>query len=307
MSSRPLISILLPIYNYVNIKPVVKSILNQDYQNFELLICDDGSIPPLQYFDFKDNRIKYFRNKNNMGLGQTLNKLLKRVDKKSKYFSTIEQDDIYKPFFISDCIKFLEENMNFGLVSGISEFWDGSKVAYKFPGMLDHGVEYPFGIEMFLINYKKQIKVAQTCMVVRKKIHLEKKLKFSEKYDSLSVDWDYVLRFSLISKIKGIQKVFVRQDRRKERKSLTTKNKKAGKIVRELLLDFKNEFSHIITNKDYNYALATQYYTELGNYKFLSRISLMMFKIVFLDPDKKRIKKRIKKEFFNKMFLCRKN
>ena len=197
--------------------------------------------------------------------------------------------------------------MNFGLVSGISEFWDGSKVAYKFPGMLDHGVEYPFGVEMFLINYKQQVKVSFSCMVVRKKIHSEKKIMFSEKYDSLSVDWDYVLRFSLISKIKGLQKVFVRKDRRKERSSLTKNHKKAGGIVRELLLDFKNEFSDIISNEDYNYALATQYYTELGNYKFLSRIGLIMFKIVFLDSNKKRIKKRIKKKFFYKMFLCRKN
>ena len=53
-SNPPLISILLPIYNYSNIKPVVNSILDQDYQNFELLICDDGSDPPLEYFDFQE-------------------------------------------------------------------------------------------------------------------------------------------------------------------------------------------------------------------------------------------------------------
>ena len=305
MSSKPLVSILLPIYNYNNFRPVVNSILKQDYNNFELLICDDGSNPPLQHFDFKDERVKFIKNKINIGLGKTLNKLLTQADKNAKYFSTIEQDDKYRSYFISDCIEFLEKNIEFGLVSGISEFWDGSRVTYKFPGMIAGGNDYPFGKEMFLLNYRRQIKVAQTCMVIRKKVHNENRLMFSEKYESLSVDWDYVLRFSLVSKIKGLQKVFVRQDRRKQRNSLTTKNKKAGKIVRELLLDFKNEFSDIISKKDYDYALATQYYSELGNYKFLSRISLIIIKILFLDPDKARIRARIKKELLNKIILWR--
>lgn len=303
MLLKPLVSILLPIYNYSNFRPVVNSILKQDYNNFELLICDDGSNPPLQHFDFQDKRVKFIRNKINMGLGKTLNNLLIQADKNAKYFSTIEQDDIYRSYFISDCIKFLEKNIEFGLVSGISEFWDGSRVTYKFPGMIAGGNDYPFGEEMFLLNYRRQIKVAQTCMVIRKKVHYENRLMFSEKYESLSVDWDYILRFSLVSKIKGIQRVFVRQDRRKQRDSLTTKNKKAGKIVRELLKDFKIEFSDIISEKDYNYAMATQYYTELGNYKFLKRISLMIFKILFLDPDKTRVKARFKKEILNKIIL----
>ena len=160
MLLKPLVSILLPIYNYSNFRPVVNSILKQDYNNFELLICDDGSNPPLQHFDFQDKRVKFIRNKINMGLGKTLNNLLIQADKNAKYFSTIEQDDIYRSYFISDCIKFLEKNIEFGLVSGISEFWDGSRVTYKFPGMIAGGNDYPFGEEMFLLNYRRQIKVA---------------------------------------------------------------------------------------------------------------------------------------------------
>lgn len=302
MSTKPLVSILLPIYNYNNFRPVIDSILKQDYKNFELLICDDGSIPAIKYIDFNDQRVKFFKNKSNIGLGPTLNKLLSKTNNKSAYFSTIEQDDIYKPYFIKDCVKFLEENKDFGLVSGLSEFWDGSKTSYIFPGMIDKGFEYPFGKEMFLLNYKKQIKVAQTCMLVRQKVHSDNNLMFSKKYDSLSVDWDYILRFSLISKIKGIKKVFVIQDRKKERSSLTTKNKKAGKIVRELLLDFKEEFDYIISDKDYNYALSTQLHAELGNYRFLSKINLIIFKILILDPDKLRVLSRIKKELYNQFY-----
>ena len=125
--------------------------------------------------------------------------------------------------FIKDSIFFLERNLEFGMVSGLSEFWDGKRVTYLFPGMIAQGFDYPFFKEMFLLNYRKQIKVTQTCMVVRKDIHMKNNLIFSSNYQSLSVDWDYVLRFSLKSKIKGINKVFVRQDRRIDRNSLTKK------------------------------------------------------------------------------------
>ena len=110
MLLKPLVSILLPIYNYNNFRPVVNSLLKQDYNNFELLIYDDASNPPLQHFDFQDKRVKFIRNKINMGLGKTLNNLLIQADKNAKYFSTIEQDDNYRSYFISDCIKFLEKN-----------------------------------------------------------------------------------------------------------------------------------------------------------------------------------------------------
>ena len=299
MKKKPHISILLPVFNFTDVMPTINSILCQSYTNFELIICDDGSSPKMILPDLNDKRIKILYNKKNIGLGPTLNRLLECSHNESKYFATIEQDDIYKPYYINDCLKFLENNSDYGLVSGISEFWDGEKVRYNFPGIIAAGEEYPFGVKMFLINYRNQIKVAQTCMVVRKKVHYDNSLIFSKKYSSLSVDWDYILRFSLISKIKGIKKVFVRQDRRKERLSLTTKHNLAGQIVRELLKDFSTEFGELISFDDYRYALSTQIYVELGNLKYISRIKSILFTLVFLDPDKKRVFMRIKKEVFN--------
>ena len=38
----PDISVLLPLYNPVDVGPTIQSILNQSHKNFELLICDDA-------------------------------------------------------------------------------------------------------------------------------------------------------------------------------------------------------------------------------------------------------------------------
>ena len=297
----PKVSVLLPVFNHDNILPTIESILNQSHENFELLICDDGSRPAFIQPKVKDYRLNYFKNMENIGLGGTLNKLYSLSQSTNKYFATIEQDDIYKPYFLEKCVSYLEENDDHGLVSGISEFWDGTKITYRFPGLLANGKQYPFGKDMFLLNYMRQIKVAQTCMVVKKKVHEDNGLKFSNKYPSLSVDWDYILRFSLVSKIGGIHYPLVTQDRSEGRTSLTTKTQLKDKVSRQLLIDFYNEFPEIIKPIHYRYALATQLYIEMGTERFFNRIFYMFQYIFPLDPNSKRKKNRLKKEL-NKLF-----
>ena len=301
MIKFPKVSVLLPVYNYYNIFPTIESILHQSYKNFELLVCDDGSKPALVQPKESDSRLKYFTNNKNIGLGRTLNRLLSVSTSATKYFATIEQDDIYKPYFLEKCVSFLEENSDYGLVSGISEFWDGNKVSYRFPGMLANGKQYPYGKDMFLLNYREQIKVAQTCMVVNKKVHNENGLEFSNKYPSLSVDWDYILRFSLVSKIGGLYQTLVTQDRTESRSSLTTKIQLKNKVSRQLLSDFYNEFPEIIKPNHYRYALATQLYIEMGTERFFNRIFFMFQYIFPLDPNSKRKKNRLRQEL-NKLF-----
>ena len=127
--SQNLVSVLLPVFNYPDILPTINSILLQTYKNIELLICDDGSEIKLPSLNIVDPRIKQYTNPRNIGLGKTLNKLLSVSSSKSKYFATIEQDDIYRPYYLEKCVSFLEENDDYGLVSGISEFWDGNNLA----------------------------------------------------------------------------------------------------------------------------------------------------------------------------------
>lgn len=71
--SKPMISVLVPLYNVEKyIARCLDSILNQSFQNFEIVIVNDGSLDSsidiaLQYAE-KDNRIKIIYNDENMGL-----------------------------------------------------------------------------------------------------------------------------------------------------------------------------------------------------------------------------------------------
>ncbi|OEF99786.1 glycosyl transferase family 2 [Vulcanibacillus modesticaldus] len=75
------VSIIMGIYNCEKtLTESIDSIINQSYDNWELIMCDDGSTDrtyeiALKYAE-KDNRIKLIKNKKNIGLAKTLNNCL---------------------------------------------------------------------------------------------------------------------------------------------------------------------------------------------------------------------------------------
>lgn len=77
----PRISAIMSVKNGANDLPrSVESILNQTFDDFEFIICDDGStdstLSVLQEYAEKDNRIKVLHNDTSMGLAFSLNKCI---------------------------------------------------------------------------------------------------------------------------------------------------------------------------------------------------------------------------------------
>lgn len=90
-----LVSIILPVYNAERyIDKCITSLLEQTYQNFELLIVNDGStdksLDKLLYWESLDDRIKVF-NQDNHGLISTLNFLI--AESKGKFIARMDADD----------------------------------------------------------------------------------------------------------------------------------------------------------------------------------------------------------------------
>ena len=65
------VSIIMPNYNSDYIDESIDSVLNQSYQNWELLICDDGStnssLKTITEYLKKDSRIIFMKNQNQKG------------------------------------------------------------------------------------------------------------------------------------------------------------------------------------------------------------------------------------------------
>lgn len=304
---NPKISVILPVYNGVKtLKETLYSIINQSFKDFELICCidgsNDGSEDLIKSFESDFKELTILRNEKNLGLGLTMNRLMSAA--RGEYIAVAEQDDYYYPDRFELQCNVLEKNKDIGMVSAISEFWDGEKIVFKFPGILLSGKQYPRGTEMFLLNYRNQIKVVNSCMMLRKSVHINNGLYFSKHYPSISVDWSYVLRFSMVSSIHGIHKPLVRLDRRVERSSVTSNKTKQFLATRELLKSFRYEYSDVITNKDYNYALNTQRIMEMNHLPF-SKYMIRFVINVIKNPSDQRFYKSLQKKIKNKFLKNR--
>lgn len=106
-----MISVLMPVYNnYKFLDASIKSILNQTYKDFELIIINDGSTEPIEDIlnSYKDSRIKIFKNKKNIGLTKCLNRCLDISS--GEYIARQDSDDISKPTRFEEQLRlFIEE------------------------------------------------------------------------------------------------------------------------------------------------------------------------------------------------------
>lgn len=119
MADAPILSVLMPVFNSeLFVADAIKSILNQTFPNFELLILDDASTDKsfeiIKDFENKDPRIKAFQNEKNLGVVESRNKLINLS--KGKYIAWIDSDDIAFENRFEEQIKFLEEHPEIGMV-----------------------------------------------------------------------------------------------------------------------------------------------------------------------------------------------
>lgn len=116
MTNIPLISVAIPSYNHESyVQETIRSVINQDYKNIELIIIDDGS---------SDNSVEKireiipacekrfvrfsFRSRGNKGLSATLNEAIAWCQ--GGYFSAIASDDVMYRSKTSVLLNYLEED-----------------------------------------------------------------------------------------------------------------------------------------------------------------------------------------------------
>lgn len=303
-NAYPLVTIVLPVYNGERtLATTLKSLINQTYSNFELLIGIDGTTDGSKAIaqSLNDNRIQIIEHVVNLGLGPNVNHLISLASPESVYIAMAEQDDVYVSERLEWQVELMESNKDIGLVSGIAEFVSENN-RILFPGILIKRNQFPQGKTLFEYLYINQLKVVNTCMMFRKAIHCKHHLKFTNVYGNHNADWDYVLRFALISEVHGLHKKLVSMNRAKHFNSVTTDKKKQHLMSKQFLKDFKIEFPNLISTSVYRKALKMHRKIELGHRsKFGIIIFSIYYYIIYMDAYfLKYIGKRISKFMKNK-------
>ena len=117
---NPAISVIMSVYNgETYLKEAIESVMNQTFQNWELIIINDCSTDStseiLADFAAKDERIKVYPNEVNLRLPTSLNKAILLCN--GKYIARMDADDICLPDRLEKQYKFMEENGDVALSS----------------------------------------------------------------------------------------------------------------------------------------------------------------------------------------------
>lgn len=119
MKKKPLISIVMPVYNAEKyIDKAVESILNQTYQNIELIIVEDASTDDTYQVisRYTDSRIKVFCNEINRGIAYSTNYAIRHSS--GEYIALMDDDDIAVKERIQLSLDFLEHHESIDIVGG---------------------------------------------------------------------------------------------------------------------------------------------------------------------------------------------
>lgn len=110
----PKVSVIIPVYNREDfIRPVIESVLNQTFQDFEIIVVDDKSTDRtreiVRKMQVNDKRIRLIELEKNSG-GPALPTNIGIKNAKGDFIAILESDDLYLPNFLEIRLKHLEKN-----------------------------------------------------------------------------------------------------------------------------------------------------------------------------------------------------
>ncbi|MBL8068586.1 MAG: glycosyltransferase [Armatimonadetes bacterium] len=135
----PKVSILLTCYNHLRyLKAAWQSILDQTFQDFEVIALDDGSTDGTREWLSSQEGAKLVFNPQNVGTYATLNIGLHHAT--GEYIAVFNDDDIWMPTKLERQVAMLDANPRIGLVHTDGWFIDGegrqrqdSPLGFEFP------------------------------------------------------------------------------------------------------------------------------------------------------------------------------
>ena len=106
-----LVSVIMPSWNTSNfIAESIQSVIDQTYENWELIIVDDCSTDNTDEVvaKFTDKRIRYFKNEKNSGAALSRNRALREA--RGEWIAFLDSDDLWNPDKLEHQINFMNEH-----------------------------------------------------------------------------------------------------------------------------------------------------------------------------------------------------
>lgn len=107
----PIVSVIVPTYDRpAELKRAVQSILDQTYQDFEIVVVNDGGVEVREIVEDlnRGGQIAYVRHSQNQGLAAARNTAIRSA--RGKYLAYLDDDDTFLPEHLETLARFLEAN-----------------------------------------------------------------------------------------------------------------------------------------------------------------------------------------------------
>ncbi len=135
-TTSPCVSIGIPVYNGEGfVGSAIESILNQTFQDFEIVISDNASTDQTEEicraYVAKDSRIRYFRSEKNLGAALNYDRTF--TEARGRYFKWAAHDDLLAPTYLEKCINVLENNPDVAMCTADTMLVDadGDRLLYE--------------------------------------------------------------------------------------------------------------------------------------------------------------------------------
>lgn len=190
MVHEPLVSVLMPVYNAGKyIAGAIQSIIDQTYTNIEILVTDDCSTDDSATIidQFKDSRIRKFKNPKNMGYLRTCNNLFSLAS--GEFFAFQDADDWSDPTRIESTMDKLLSDPSLGLCGcNYNRYSARNKVIEK-----SHFPEKDEDIRAY-IEIKKRLPLCGAAVIVRKSVYKDigGYRDFYDRYGYEHIDWFFL-------------------------------------------------------------------------------------------------------------------
>lgn len=190
-----MISIITASYNYEKfIAEAINSVLSQSYTDWELIIIDDCSCDNSCKIieSYNDSRIKFIKNKENIGLKNTLLKGINEAQ--GDYIAFLESDDIWNENYLLEKVNIIEKYPDCALIfNDVELFGDENKIKrvekiFKKNNEFLSKFNYPKNLFNY-INIQNRILTFSAVMI--KKSAIEKQF-FDTPADKLLDWWLYI-------------------------------------------------------------------------------------------------------------------
>ncbi len=187
-----LVSIVMPAYNCEkHVVHAINSVLAQTYQNWELLVLDDGSKDNTQHiievFCKNDNRIKALPNEKNMGVSTTRNRGIEHAS--GEWIAFLDSDDMWDPEKLQKQFQIIEKESAEFIFTGasyINEEGEPYKGTFAVPAMVTYE------------KLRNQNVISCSSVLIKKKFFDNIKMEKDEIHEDYAV-WLRVLKMGVIA------------------------------------------------------------------------------------------------------------